>query len=610
MKWHDAFRLGSYEALSYFNHLSYLGTPSAVTSSQRMFSRCNPRTNPSPPSSITPSQIPQTVNASASLNESAALFQRTSQFTEITSSTSPSFLCLRHALRRSTHSSESDFPEVLSSSCWEFDILSSSSLMHSPAFRSAFAVRRRKLERRENGNHDDLLELAVLYRFQSQLDLQDRLVGASPPGPLSGSPDFSITNAASIAVFSRMDRSLVLGFSRAVDSAQLNIPNGKQLLHKLAKEDINHGDAVQLKRYCGDHFRLDDNRLPAFTSDDATKTVIAHMSNISEAAKKINWPTGTHPDLACPILMQRLALAPYLTPLHGNFQIGVLNCYEVSLLSVNVHAQITALTSDRNLSQTILSDPNLKTVDTSAESMKHCEFAETMLSIMHEHPKSSQDVRSFRYKFAIRRSLSVVWSYFIVVILVIALVMYEASGPQISGFVQYIRKEISTASITSLTPMSEFQSNVRQLAPLLWPRCQANPSYCGFSRLGSVRVTQWRHASLVGAPCFSSPSFSTSCLMSDSNTVTLPIAAMENVLKFNNGNATIGSDGRIVALLDSGSRDEALWDDFFRPESLFFAAETARVEVVATLFSPKLQHFVTFEVAALFDTGLAQNRCH
>ncbi len=85
-----------------------------------------------------------------------------------------------------------------------------------------------------------------------------------------------------------MDRSLVLGFSRAVDSAQLNIPDGKHLLYKFTKDDINHGDSAQLKRYCDDHFRLDDNRLPPFTSDDATKSVFAHMKNISEAAKKIN----------------------------------------------------------------------------------------------------------------------------------------------------------------------------------------------------------------------------------------------------------------------------------------------------------------------------------
>jgi hypothetical protein len=79
------------------------------------------------------------------------------------------------------------------------------------------------------------------------------------------------------------------------------------------------------------------------------------------------------------------------------------------------------------------------------------------------------------------------------------------------------------------------------------------------------------------------------------------------------GNAAFGKNGEIIVLLDSGPQDEALWDNLFKRESPFFSAETSRIELVATMFSPKLQHFVSFQIVSLLDGGYSQSRrapCH
>jgi hypothetical protein len=516
-------------------------------------------------------------------------------------------------------------------------VQTSSRLLHSPTFRTAFAKRRRQLELKMNASNTELVELAVIYRFQKQLDFQDRSLGKAPPIPLSGSPDFSISNSSSIAVYPRMDRSLVLGFTSVVDSVQLNVPDGKQLLWKASEVAVKKAAAEEEKKaaeaaakkagsvpastaVAADHsstpvvsdiekeleqLRELPNALPFPLASDRTKTdPKLMMKNISESAKKIT--AAKSPQVTHPILMQRLAEASSILPLHGPLPQKLLNCYEVCLLNVNVHSKVATMISDKRLSQTLLSDPNQKSQDVTAETLRQKEFSESMLSIMHEHPKSAHDVRAYRHSYAARRSLRVIFNHGVLLILVIALALIAASGPEVSALVQYIRKQISGSSIPSLTPMSDWQSNVnRQLAPLLWSHCDTNPSSCGMSRLGSVRVTQWRRSSLADAPCFSSSQFTQSCMGSD---IAIPGAASQATLSYNNGNVAIGKNGEIVVLLSSNSADERLWDDLFKPDSSFFTAETSKIQVEATLFSPKLQHFVSIQIIALLESGLAQYR--
>jgi hypothetical protein len=180
-----------------------------------------------------------------------------------------------------------------------------------------------------------------------------------------------------------------------------------------------------------------------------------------------------------------------------------------------------------------------------------------------------------------------------------------ASNQEISAFVQYIRNQVSVTGIPSLTPMSVFQANVKGLASLLWFHCDVNPSSCGLSRLGSVRIVQWRRSSLSDAACFSSPVFVRNCIGSQAN---VPGAASPQLLHFAHGNSTVDESGKITVTLNSDAADESLWEDLFAPSSAFFTAETARLEVEATLFSPKLQHFVSFRIAAILDGGSSHSR--
>jgi hypothetical protein len=506
--------------------------------------------------------------------------------------------CVRHVVNQSIHPPMSNH-DASTSLSWKIGI--SSWIMHSPAFRTAFAARKRRLELYKDGNDDEMVELAMLYRYQSQLDEHDRLTGKAPPIPLSGSPDFSTSNSSSIAIFPRMDRSLLLGFNRAVDSKQLQIPDGKRLLFQCAKSGLASDSSV-LKTALEDFRTLPDNTLPQYFDDvDKYNT----MENISKSAIKIN---GSKPEVTYPLLMQRLAEASCTWPLHGILKDEFLNCYEVCLLNVYVHSKVTSIVSDKNLSQTLLSDPNEKTADTSNVMVRQHEFCESMLSIIHDHPKTAADIHYFRRAFASQRTRRVAFNYAIVFILIVALSFLAASGPDVSGFVQYIRKHVSVISIPSLTPMSDFQNNLRLIAPLLWSDCSTNPNSCGLSRLGSVRIRQWRQSPVTERPCFSSSHFAQSCLSSDSNSILQPGSASSATLTFQNGNVTVGINGEVVVLLNSHSKHEALWDDLFKPHSHFFVAETSRIEVVATLFSPKLQHFVSFEIAAIFDSGFAQSR--
>jgi hypothetical protein len=231
-----------------------------------------------------------------------------------------------------------------------------------------------------------------------------------------------------------------------------------------------------------------------------------------------------------------------------------------------------------------------------------------MLSLMHEHPTSAASVSAFRHSFAAQRSTRIVFSHAFVFLLIISLALSAASGPEVSGFVQYIRKLVSVSSIPSLTAMSLFQANVKQLAPLLWLHCDSNPSSCGMSRLGSVRVSQWRRSSLADAPCFSSSQFSQNCLNTESSSIYIQPAASQMNMTFLKGNVAFGKNGETIVLLDSSPQDEELWDRLFKPESPFFSAETSRIELVATMFSPKLQHFVSFQIVSLLDGGYSQSR--
>lgn len=158
--------------------------------------------------------------------------------------------------------------------------------------------------------------------------------------------------------------------------------------------------------------------------------------------------------------------------------------------------------------------------------------------------------------------------------------------------------------------MSEFQSSVRLLAPFLWLHCDIDPSTCGLSRVGSVRIRQWRRLSSANGSCFSSSQFSSSCLNTHSSSVNNQVALPLTKVILQNISLDIGSDGEIIVLLGSSLADEALWDNMFKPNTPFLTAETTRVEVAATIFSPKHQHFVSFEIAAVLDGGFSQSRCH
>jgi hypothetical protein len=605
VKWHEAFRLASYESLNYFYHLQkLLGISMRAGSSQHIFTgltSCINKMRRCCSTSTSSLQSLRPMNSSAAPRDDGVPFLLgSSHFKKELCPTTDKYQCLRHVVNQSIYPPTSN-DDPSTSLSWKIGI--SSWLMHSPAFRTAFAARKRRLELYKDGNGNDMLELAALYRYQSQLDAHDRLIGKAPPIPLSGSPDFSTSNSSSIAIFPRMDRSLLLGFNRAVDSKQLKIPDGKRLLFQNATSDPAP-DSSELKTALDheDFCKLPPNRLPQYV-DDVHK--YETMTNISQSASKIN---ALKPKVMYPVLMQRLAEASCISPLHGMLQDYFLNCYEVSLLNVHVHSKVTAIASDKNRSQTLLSDPNEKTADTTNVTIRQYEFSESMLSIMHDHPKSASDVHDFRHAFATQRTRRAAFNYAIVFILVVILAFLAASGPGVSGFVQYIRKQVSVISIPSLTPMSDFQKNLRLIAPLLWFDCSTNPNSCGLSRLGSVRIRQWRQSTLSDTPCFSSSQFAPSCLSSDSKSILQPGTATPATLTFQNGNVTVGNNGEIVVLLNSDSKHEALWDDLFKPDSHFFAAETSRIEVVATLFSPKLQHFVSFEIAAMFDTGLAQSR--
>ena len=290
----------------------------------------------------------------------------------------------------------------------------------SPAFRTAFAARRRKLQLKMNASEEELEELAVLYRFQPKFDIYDRLVGKGAPAPLSGSPYFSISNSSAVAVYPRMDRSLVLGFCSIVDSAQLKSKDGKHMLLVACRDNI--------RRVFDQSTELQTLSVPGF--------------DISGAAKKINRPlkapTDTPPPLKFPGIMQRNAEASCMVPLHGVLPNECLNCYEVSLLNLSVHTKVSAMLSDRSLSQTALSDPNqLMSQDATAKTKRQRDFSEVMLSLMHNHPKSAPDVNSFRYTFASNRSLRFGKYFIFLFLLVIVLMLSSASGPGVSALVQY-----------------------------------------------------------------------------------------------------------------------------------------------------------------------------
>ncbi len=90
-----------------------------------------------------------------------------------------------------------------------------------------------------------------------------------------------------------------------------------------------------------------------------------------------------------------------------------------------------------------------------------------------------------------------------------------------------------------------------------------------------------------------------------SGQVALPITKV--ILQ--NVSLDISSDGEIIVLLGSTVADEALWDAMFKPNTPFLTTETTRIEVAATIFSPKHRHFVSFEIAAVLDGGFSQSRC-
>jgi hypothetical protein len=569
-KWHDAFQLGSYESLNYFSHIQkVLGASISV------------------------------------LDQSLPYVSGGSRF-EIHSviNTPPSSQCLLHIVTEGVYHSAlvSDAPETL-----KWAIAESSRLFHSPAFRTAFSSRKRKLEIKTHLTEGELTELAILYRFQSQLDSQDKLRGKSVPDSFSSSPDVSVSEVSSIAVCARMDRSLVLGFSRVVDSAQLKKPDGKHSLWMAAISNLHHfgGSDTDFHKALEHLRKLPDNTLPSFTIGCKQFT---KLKNISDTALKSRSFKESATQSTFPALVQRLTEASVIGPLHGVLPNEFLTCYEVSLLHVNVHSKVTATISDRDRAQTLLSDPNKKMTNTTEETFRQHDFSDSMLRLMHEHPTCAAPVSAFRHSFAAQYSTGIVLNHALVFLLIISLALSAASGPEVSGFVQYIRKLVSVSSIPSLTSMAAFQANVKQLAPLLWLHCNTNPSSCGLSRLGSVRITQWRRSSLTESPCFSSSQFTQNCLNSASHSVQSPGASSVANLTFLQGSATIGKNGEIIVLLDSGPKDEFIWDILFNADSAFFTAETSQIEVVATLFSPKLQHFVSFQIFALLDGGFSQSR--
>ena len=127
-----------------------------------------------------------------------------------------------------------------------------------------------------------------------------------------------------------------------------------------------------------------------------------------------------------------------MVPLHGVLPNECLNCYEVSLLNLSVHTKVSAMLSDKSLSQTALSDPNqLMSQDATAKTKRQRDFSEVMLSLMHNHPKSAPDVNSFRYTFASNRSFRIGKYFIFLFLLVIVLMLSSASGPGVSALVQY-----------------------------------------------------------------------------------------------------------------------------------------------------------------------------
>ncbi len=294
------------------------------------------------------------------------------------------------------------------------------SFQDSPAFRTAFAARRRKLQFKMNASEEDLEELAVLYRFQSEFDIHDRLLGKGIPAPLSGSPYFSISNSSAIAVYLRMDRSLILGFCNIVDSAQLKSKDGKHLLLDACRNDM---------RKVKDH-ATEFGMLPKVPG-----------LNISDAALKIQRTADSRK--LYPVVLQRNTEASCIVPLHGVLSNECLNCYEVSLLNLSVHTKVSSLISAKSLLQTALSDPNhTMTQESTAKTKRQRDFSEKMLALLHNNPKSAPDVSSFRYKFAADRFFRIGKYFVLLFVLVIVLLLSSASGPGVSGFIQYKRPSV------------------------------------------------------------------------------------------------------------------------------------------------------------------------
>ncbi len=270
-----------------------------------------------------------------------------------------------------------------------------------------------------NASEEELEELAVLYQFQPKFDNRDRLVGKGAPAPLSGSPYFSISNSSAVAVYPRMDRSLVLGFCNIVDSAQLKAKDGKCMLLVACRNEIGK----------------------VFDQSAELRTLAVPDLDISGVAHKINRPLKAPtcpPPLKFPGILQRNAEASCIDPLHGVLPNECLNCYEVSLLNLSVHTKVSSMLSLKSLSETALSDPNqTMTQDATAKTKRQRDFSEVMLSQMQNHPKSAPDVSSFRYKFAFDRFKRICKYIVFLFILVIVLMLSSASGPGISAFVQY-----------------------------------------------------------------------------------------------------------------------------------------------------------------------------
>lgn len=416
--WMLVFDLGCYESLSYLRSLqkflctqaSVTGSPSALSSVTKRFRCCfsaNASVRPSTQSSSSGSWVVPTI---AKYNFQILLENTRETLVH----------CFHPSKKLSATDSENNFR--ICSSCL---LKPHNSFLDSAAFRTAFAARKRKLELKMNASEEELEELAVLYRFQPKFDNRDRLIGKGVPAPLSGSPYFSISNSSAVAVYPRMDRSLVLGFCNIVDSAQLKSKDGKCML------------LVACQNACQNNL----NKISKVfnQSIDLQKLSVPDLS-ISEVAQKISRSlkaTDT-PPLKFPGILQRNAEASRMVPLHGVLPNECLNCYEVSLLNLSVHTKVSSMLSAKSLSQTALSDPNqTMTQDATAKTKRQRDFSEVMLSLMQNHPKSAPDVSSFRYKFASDRSVRIGKYFMVLFLLVIVLMLSSASGPGVSALVQY-----------------------------------------------------------------------------------------------------------------------------------------------------------------------------